>query len=482
MLSWSEANGALPGFKSLAIGDRDAVHAQQLDRRQLRFAQVRVGTRQQDGNRACGSHRVHAFLVEVLEMVGGERLVFRSKRRALLVGELLGMELDGEAELLGLDEDALDLRGREADVVAVRVDGVGESLGRSGGQDLLAYTFNIVVAAALELGRHGMGREERGADGQREALAERARDAKDLELVVEVEPVAGLDLERGHALGDEFRGPCKCKRQEIAFACGACRGDGRCDAAAGLRDVLVARARQPLLELAVARAGPDEVRVAVDEPGRHQCAARVGVRDVLRQLSRQFLARTHPCDAIAGERDCALRDQSVGTPVDAGRDGCVSNEPGPPGRVEECHGRRAYRKPLGPRYAACLIVPAGVGVPESTITREFVAELPKTDLHVHLDGSLRIPTLIDLARASHVELPSYTEGGLRETVYKERYTSLGDYLKGFRYTVGVMQNEEALERVAAGAGRGQPGRRACAISRSGSRHSCTCARASTRSR
>ena len=48
-----------------------------------------------------------------------------------------------------------------------------------------------------------------------------------------------------------------------------------------------------------------------------------------------------------------------------------------------------------------------------------------------------------------MELPSYTEAGLRETVYKERYTSLGDYLKGFRYTVGVMQTAEALERIAA---------------------------------
>ena len=54
-----------------------------------------------------------------------------------------------------------------------------------------------------------------------------------------------------------------------------------------------------------------------------------------------------------------------------------------------------------------------------------------------------------LAREQRVELPSYTEGGLRETVYKERYTSLGDYLKGFKYTVAVMQNAESLERIAA---------------------------------
>jgi adenosine deaminase len=79
----------------------------------------------------------------------------------------------------------------------------------------------------------------------------------------------------------------------------------------------------------------------------------------------------------------------------------------------------------------------GAEVPDAAITREFVAELPKTDLHVHLDGSLRIPTLIELAREHRVELPSYTEAGLRETVYKERYTSLGDYLKGFQYTVAA---------------------------------------------
>ncbi len=81
------------------------------------------------------------------------------------------------------------------------------------------------------------------------------------------------------------------------------------------------------------------------------------------------------------------------------------------------------------------------------ITQEFLTELPKTDLHVHLDGSIRIPTLIDLAKEYNVDLPSYTEDGLRDLVFKERYPSLQDYLQGFGYTVGVMQTEIALERV-----------------------------------
>ena len=83
-----------------------------------------------------------------------------------------------------------------------------------------------------------------------------------------------------------------------------------------------------------------------------------------------------------------------------------------------------------------------------TIPTEFLRAVPKTDLHVHLDGSMRIPTLIELARESHVELPSYTEEGMRELVFKERYQNLGDYLRGFAYTVAVMQSELSLERTA----------------------------------
>lgn len=83
-----------------------------------------------------------------------------------------------------------------------------------------------------------------------------------------------------------------------------------------------------------------------------------------------------------------------------------------------------------------------------TISREFLTALPKTDLHVHLDGSVRLSTLIELAKEYQVELPSYTESGLRETVFKERYASLGEYLRGFNYMVAVLQSEVALERVA----------------------------------
>jgi adenosine deaminase len=77
---------------------------------------------------------------------------------------------------------------------------------------------------------------------------------------------------------------------------------------------------------------------------------------------------------------------------------------------------------------------------------ELVRLLPKTDLHVHLDGSLRLASVIDLARTRKVALPSETPEGLEALVFRPRYASLAEYLEGFRYTVAVLQDAEALER------------------------------------
>lgn len=80
--------------------------------------------------------------------------------------------------------------------------------------------------------------------------------------------------------------------------------------------------------------------------------------------------------------------------------------------------------------------------------KKTIRNLPKADLHVHLDGSLRLSSLIELAKEQSLELPSYTEAGLRELVFKDQYKDLPEYLQGFQYTCGVMQDLQALERVA----------------------------------
>lgn len=81
-------------------------------------------------------------------------------------------------------------------------------------------------------------------------------------------------------------------------------------------------------------------------------------------------------------------------------------------------------------------------------TPEFIHEMPKTDLHVHLDGSLRIPTLIEMAKKNNIKMPSYTEEGLRELVFKSSYSNLGEYLHGFQYTCSALRDLENIERAA----------------------------------
>lgn len=85
---------------------------------------------------------------------------------------------------------------------------------------------------------------------------------------------------------------------------------------------------------------------------------------------------------------------------------------------------------------------------ETNYSEAFLKAIPKTDLHLHLDGSLRLPTLIELAKTHGIQLPSETPEGLLELVFKEQYRDLPDYLHGFAYTSPVLCDGESLERVA----------------------------------
>ncbi|MBK8171626.1 MAG: adenosine deaminase [Sandaracinaceae bacterium] len=75
--------------------------------------------------------------------------------------------------------------------------------------------------------------------------------------------------------------------------------------------------------------------------------------------------------------------------------------------------------------------------------------LPKTDLHVHLDGSLRVETILELAARDGIKLPADNVDGLRKAMnVGENTGSLVEYLKAFDVTLRVMQTEDSLARIA----------------------------------
>src|SRR5713226_7209920 len=87
--------------------------------------------------------------------------------------------------------------------------------------------------------------------------------------------------------------------------------------------------------------------------------------------------------------------------------------------------------------------------PDVPVTDALLHALPKTDLHCHLDGSLRLRTMLELAEEQKVRLPADTEEGLaRAMKIGQRHGSLEEYLKGFEITLSVLQSEASLYRTA----------------------------------
>lgn len=83
------------------------------------------------------------------------------------------------------------------------------------------------------------------------------------------------------------------------------------------------------------------------------------------------------------------------------------------------------------------------------MTRELIEKLPKTDLHVHLDGSVRINTLIELAKEQNIQLPTTDPDEMRKLIVCGEHTSsLEEYLRGFPIVNLVLQTKESLRRAA----------------------------------
>jgi adenosine deaminase len=83
------------------------------------------------------------------------------------------------------------------------------------------------------------------------------------------------------------------------------------------------------------------------------------------------------------------------------------------------------------------------------IDPELLQKLPKVDLHIHFDGSLRPQSLLEIAREQGIELPAQdAEGLLPYMQAEEDCQSLVDYLSKFELVLECLQTAGAIERAA----------------------------------
>ena len=150
------------------------------------------------------------------------------------------------------------------------------------------------------------------AHGDAERLADPPRDAQHLALVVEVQAVAGLDLQRRRAIGEQraARAAATARNSSSSSASRVARTVDS-DAAAGAGDLLVARALQAQLEFARAIAGEHQVRVASTRPGVIQPIASITSRASVSGDARQVGARPDEGEHAVAPAERAVGDLAV---------------------------------------------------------------------------------------------------------------------------------------------------------------------------
>ncbi|TDT72466.1 adenosine deaminase [Hypnocyclicus thermotrophus] len=77
-----------------------------------------------------------------------------------------------------------------------------------------------------------------------------------------------------------------------------------------------------------------------------------------------------------------------------------------------------------------------------------IQNIKKVELHLHLDGSLRPSTVLELAKKDDIELPTYDLNKLKKYLSVDEHNKdLVEYLKKFEIPGKVMQTKENLSRV-----------------------------------
>ena len=123
------------------------------------------------------------------------------------------------------------------------------------------------------------------------------------------EAVAGLDLERRHAGGENSFVRRPKTGQQLIVGRLPSGENRRPDTSAGTRDLRERRPGEPQLVLGVAAAGEQRVRVTLDQAGEHGLPACVEGRGAVVPVPEHLLGGPDGGDPTVADRDCAIGEQ-----------------------------------------------------------------------------------------------------------------------------------------------------------------------------
>jgi adenosine deaminase len=92
--------------------------------------------------------------------------------------------------------------------------------------------------------------------------------------------------------------------------------------------------------------------------------------------------------------------------------------------------------------------PESAGLPGQP-RRRLIQAMPKAELHLHLDGSIRVHTALELARARAIDAPRDWAGMSAALIAPMPCADQAELLRAFDLPIALMQDAEALERITA---------------------------------